>query len=167
MTINRVVRDNFMHPRIRPLGIALGASLLGAALCSGTSYAQDVEQGEARRVPVVSSSGTDAAIPDWYQRFTFREGEAQRPVWTGASERDVQYNWNKGERWQLQLAVTSRDGDTGLAREEMEAGATFNITPRFSFGGSVSLGAEDLSPGNVGNQQQLETGIRLKSAFKF
>ncbi|MEO9970639.1 MAG: NtrZ family periplasmic regulatory protein [Hyphomonadaceae bacterium] len=159
-----------MLSRIRSLGFLLTAGLIALALGSGASYAQDakpVDSVEPHQLPLIGSSGSDAAIPDWYQRFTFREGEAQNTVWTGASEHDVQYNWNKGERWQLQLAVTSREGDTGLAREQMEAGATFNITPRFSFGGSVSLGADDLNPGNVANQQQLETGIRLKSAFKF
>lgn len=155
-----------MTQRQRSLVSKFAAGL--AALLIGTSAAsaQDVEGSDAPPLPVVSSSSSDAAIPDWYQRFTFREGEAQRPVWTGASERDVQYNWNKGERWQLQLAVTSRDGDIGLAREEMEAGATFNITPRFSFGGSVRVGAEDLAPNGV-LEQQIETGVRLKSAYKF
>ena len=144
----------------------LVAGLLVLLAGSVVAIAQDKEPQSDQPLPVVSTSSSDAAIPDWYQRFTFREGEAKRPVWTGASERDVQYNWNKGERWQLQLAVTSRDGDIGLAREEMEAGATFNITPRFSFGGSVRLGAEDLAPNGV-SDQQIETGIRLKSAFKF
>ena len=143
------------------------AGLLVLLIGAGIAVAQEEGRQASPPLPVVSTSSSDAAIPDWYQRFTFREGEAERPVWTGTSERDVHYNWNKGERWQLQLAVTSRDGETGLAREEMEAGATFNITPRFSFGGSVRLGAEDLGPTGVGTQQQIETGIRLKSAFKF
>jgi hypothetical protein len=155
-----------MTQRQRPFVSTLTASLAALLFGAGVAAAQDAERPDAPPLPIASSSSSDAAIPDWYQRFTFREGEAQRPVWTGASERDVQYNWNKGERWQLQLAVTSREGDIGLAREEMEAGATFNITPRFSFGGSVRLGAEDLAP-NAVRDQQFETGIRLKSAFKF
>jgi len=154
-----------MTQRYGSLVSIVSAGLLALLIGTGAAAAQDLER-QDRPLPVASSSSSDAVIPDWYQRFTFREGEAQRPVWTGASERDVQYNWNKGERWQLQLAVTSRDGDTGLAREEMEAGATFNITPRFSFGGSVRVGAEDLAPNGV-TDQQIETGIRLKSAFKF
>ena len=156
-----------MYLRLRSLGTLLALGLFGLGYGTGAANAQEADKSESRPVPIVSSDGSDAAIPDWYQRFTFREGEAQRPVWTGASERDVAYNWNKGERWQLQLSVTSREGDTGLPREEMQAGASFNITPRFSFGGSVSVGADDLGPGAVGSQQQLETGIRLKSAFKF
>ncbi len=156
-----------MTLRVRSLVSLFTLGLLGLGLGSGVANAQTVENIDPQQVPIVSSDGSDAAIPDWYQRFTFREGDAQRPVWTGASERDVAYSWNKGERWQLQLSVTSREGDTGLPREEMQAGASFNITPRFSFGGSVSVGAEDLGPSGVGNPQQLETGIRLKSAFKF
>ena len=156
-----------MTLRVRSLVSLFTLGLLGLGLGSGVANAQTVENIDPQQVPIVSSDGSDSAIPDWYQRFTFREGDAQRPVWTGASERDVAYSWNKGERWQLQLSVTSREGDTGLPREEMQAGASFNITPRFSFGGSVSVGAEDLGPSGVGNPQQLETGIRLKSAFKF
>jgi hypothetical protein len=49
----------------------------------------------------------------------------------------------------------------------MQAGATFRVTPRFSVGGEVSVGAERLNDTSQWEYSQLETGIRLKSAFKF
>jgi len=123
---------------------------------------------ERSRLPYQTTADTDAAVPEWYQRFTFADRVETRPEWLGASnDRDVQVNVLKSNRWKLRLGLTSRDGETGFAREEMSAGATFNITPRFSIGGALSLGAEDLSPTSEWNAQELETGIRLQSAFKF
>jgi hypothetical protein len=49
----------------------------------------------------------------------------------------------------------------------MQAGATFKITPRFSVGGEVSVGADDLNAVSTWEDREVETGVRLKSAFKF
>lgn len=107
------------------------------------------------------------AVPDWYQRFSSSDYRSEIAGWTGNSETDVQLNLTPTNRWNLQLGLTSRDGDTGLPREEMWAGATFNITPRLSIGGSVGVGSEDLGPNSKWGEQEFETGIRLQSAFKF
>ncbi|MEM7007284.1 MAG: NtrZ family periplasmic regulatory protein [Pseudomonadota bacterium] len=122
------------------------------------------------RLPLKTTADSDEAVPEWYQRFTFRDSLETRPAWTGSQEdRDVEMTFVESRRWKLRLGLTTRDGRTGFAREEMSAGATFNITPRFSIGGAVSLGAEDFTPGKDEkfNSQELETGIRLQSAFKF
>ena len=145
--------------------IFAGWMLTGAGL---QATAQD-ESIEIDRMPVRTTADSDQAVPEWYQRFTFQNNSVDaRPEWTGSDDdRDVQVTFAETRRWQLRLGLTSRDGSTGLPREEMSAGATFNITPRFSIGGAVSLGAEDLTPNGEWNEQELETGIRLQSAFKF
>ena len=63
--------------------------------------------------------------------------------------------------------MTSRDERSPLAREEMRAGANFRITPRISVGGEFSIGADELDDTTKWQEQQLEAGIRLRSAFKF
>ena len=128
-------------------------------------------QESAKNDPVdISSSEIPVAvdaIPDWYQRFSPNDINEFYDGRTGASERDVQLNIPSSSRWNLQLGLTTREGETGQPREEMWAGATFNITSRLSIGGSVGIGSDDLGPGAEWGSQQVETGIRLQSAFKF
>lgn len=112
-------------------------------------------------------SETDLASPEWYSSFTQHSGVDESPVWQLRPERDVSLAWMKGQRWSLNIDLKSRDDDSPLPREEMRAGATFRLTPRISVGGEVSVGAQDLDDGAAWEQQQLETGIRLQSAFKF
>jgi hypothetical protein len=73
-------------------------------------------------------------------------------------------------RWELSLDKFTRLGVSPLPREEVQAGATFKITPRFSVGGEVSIRADELNELNDSarwENQDVEAGIRLKSAFKF
>lgn len=128
-------------------------------------------QEAAKDDPIAISSSeipvaTDA-IPDWYQRFSSNDLSELYDARTGITERDVQLNIPSSSRWNLQLGLTTREGDIGQPREEMWAGATFNITSRLSIGGSVGVGSDDLGPGAEWGEQQFETGIRLQSAFKF
>ena len=74
--------------------------------------------------------------------------------------------------WQQYAVATnldkvSRTDLSPLPREEMQAGATFRITPRFSVGGEVSVGADELNDTSTWESREVEAGIRLKSAFKF
>lgn len=127
---------------------------------------QDVENDPA----VISSADVPVAsdaIPDWYQRFSTADLQNGIEDWTGQVENDVQFNLTPSARWNLQLGLTSRDNQVGLPREEMWAGATFNITPRLSFGGSVIVGSDELGPNAKWGDQELEAGIKLQSAFKF
>ncbi|MEL6209122.1 MAG: NtrZ family periplasmic regulatory protein [Pseudomonadota bacterium] len=149
---------------MRAFAVALMVMFGAAALMPAA--AQSIDETE-NRMPVETLADTEDAVPDWYQRFTFNEGREERPAWLGAGERDVQVNLLENSRWKFRLGLKSREGETGLAREEMSAGATFNITPRFSIGGALSLGAEDFTPNGEWSEQELETGIRLQSAFKF
>ena len=49
----------------------------------------------------------------------------------------------------------------------MTAEANFLITPRISVGGEVRIGADELDNAAKWQEQQIEAGIRLRSAFKF
>jgi len=49
----------------------------------------------------------------------------------------------------------------------MAAGADFKITPRISVGGEVMVGTKASESPQFFNQEEVETGIRLRSAFRF
>lgn len=142
----------------------LFAAFLATALMSVS--AQDVQAEESAGVAAPEASDP---VPDWYQRFSapVYGDKGENPDWAGISQSDVQVNLLRSRRWNVELALTSREGDTGLPREEVWAGASFNISPRLSIGGEVGVGSDDLGPGADWGTQEVETGIRLRSAFKF
>ncbi|MBN03137.1 MAG: hypothetical protein CMK08_03085 [Ponticaulis sp.] len=70
-------------------------------------------------------------------------------------------------RWAMNLNVTTRSEDSPLPREEYRAGATYQFTPRFSFGGSVSVGADELDDVSRWQEQEVEAGVRLETTFRF
>ena len=49
----------------------------------------------------------------------------------------------------------------------MMAEAQFRITPRLSVGGELTIAAEELDDASRWEDQEIEAGIRLRSAFKF
>ncbi|MEO1642392.1 MAG: NtrZ family periplasmic regulatory protein [Pseudomonadota bacterium] len=118
-------------------------------------------------LPAPSVSETEQAQPDWYQQFTFDTNVSEAPVWQAAPTKTFKLGWVKGDRWNLTVDLTSRENQTALPREEMSAVANFFITPRLSVGGEVSFGANDLESSKAWKEQDMETGIRLRSALKF
>lgn len=112
-------------------------------------------------------SETELATPEWFSSFTQLSGADESPIWQFRPERDVSFAWTKGQRWSLNIDLKQRDDNSPLPREEMRAGATFRLTPRISLGGEVSVGAQELEDSAAWEDQQLEAGIRLQSAFKF
>lgn len=150
---------------MRVLTLIVAASLLTGVLMHAS--AQTVVDDDPARLVAPDTPQATEAIPDWYQRFSSPDGAESSAPWTGYSKTDVQVDLLRGRRWNLQLALTSREGDIGLPREEMWAGASFNITSRLSIGGAVGVGTDDLGPGANWGTQEVETGIRLQSAFKF
>ena len=147
-------------------------SVLAAGVFS-VANAQVQEKPKPTQITKISPDEVPNAVeleqtPDWYQRFSSSDLEAGAyPAWTGSQQSDVQLKLRSTSRWNLQLGLSSRNGDTGLRREEMWAGATYNITSRLSIGGSVGVESENFSIEGDREDQQFEPGIRLQSAFKF
>lgn len=128
-----------------------------------TAQAQDA----VPEMPVASLSETETAEPDWFQQFTFSQNDIESPVWQTQPNRKIGLAFVEGDRWSLRVDMTSREEGSPLAREEMTAGANFRITPRISVGGELLIGADELDDATQWQQQQIEAGIRLRSAFKF
>ncbi|MEL7033863.1 MAG: NtrZ family periplasmic regulatory protein [Pseudomonadota bacterium] len=136
------------------------ASLCGLALPAMAQ--QDVPD-----MPAPSIAETDQAEPEWFQTFSFGSDQIGSPIWQNTPSQTFNLAWIKGDRWSLSLDLTSRDEDSPLPREEMLAEAQFRITPRISVGGELSIGAEELDDTTQWEDQEIEAGIRLRSAFKF
>ncbi|MEM7492061.1 MAG: NtrZ family periplasmic regulatory protein [Pseudomonadota bacterium] len=142
---------------------ALVLSTLTLAVCALSAQAQE----SLLSLPAPTASETEQAQPDWYQQFTFDSSVSETPVWQVQPTKTLKLGWLKGDRWDLTVDLTSRDEQSPLPREEMSAGANFFITPRLSVGGEVSFGANELEDTNAWQDQEMETGIRLRSALKF
>ena len=124
-------------------------------------------QNDVPEMPVPSLAETEQAQPDWYQQFTFSSTDIASPVWEAEPAQKISLAWVKGDRWSVSVDMTSRESLSPLPAEEMSAGANFRITPRISVGGELSIGSNDTVSISDLDQQEIEAGIRLRSAFKF
>jgi hypothetical protein len=80
----------------------------------------------------------------------------------------LELSWKPGGKWGITLDLTSRSDNVILPREEMAAGLSYQLTPRFRFGGSFTLNGDSLSkPENDFKQEVDEAAVRLESAFSF
>lgn len=141
----------------------LAASLL---FFGGFALPAMAEQ-DVPEMPAPSLSETDQAEPDWFERFNLDTPGIESALWETRPSQTFNLAWIKGDRWSLSLDLTSRDEDSPLPREEMLAEAEFRITPRLSLGGELTIGAEELDDTGQWDDQEIEAGIRLRSAFKF
>lgn len=76
--------------------------------------------------------------------------------------------WRPGSKWGITLDLTTRSNNDVLPREEFSAGAYYQITPRFRFGGALSLNGDSIKSAAEGwREEEGEAGVRLESAFSF
>ena len=147
-------------------GLILSITLISALLAL-PAMADPVVPDDVLKVQAPSLSESKAAEADWYRQFAQPKPADTKPVWQPEPTDDFSVQFGGNARWQLNLDMLTRPNSSPLPREQMQAGATFRVTPRFSVGGEVSVGAERLNDTSQWEDSQLETGIRLKSAFKF
>lgn len=140
---------------------------LAAAAFALPVVAQERAASDVIRVEAPTLSETNSARSEWYRQFSEGRPPESRLQWQAEPNQDFSVQIGKDSRWQLNLDKVTRPGETYLPREEVQAGATFRITPRFSVGGEVRIGAEELDSSTRWENQEVEAGIRLKSAFKF
>lgn len=153
-----------MHARF-----ALSFALATAAF-SAPAIAQVSADSDAIRIEAPTVSETPSARAEWYRQFTEGKPADSRPQWQAEPNQDFSMRLGGNSRWELSVDKYTRLGVSPLPREEVQAGATFKITPRFSVGGEVSIRADELNQLNDSarwEHQDVEAGIRLKSAFKF
>jgi len=147
-------------------GLILSLTVFSAMLAL-PAVADSSVSGDMLKIDSPSLSESKAAEADWYRQFALAKPADAKPVWQPEPNDDFSVQFGGNARWQLNLDMLTRPNSSPLPREQMQAGATFRVTPRFSVGGEVSLGAERLNDASQWEDSQVETGIRLKSAFKF
>jgi hypothetical protein len=148
------------------LGLIASLFALTAVLAPSALADQSAAE-KALNVDTPSMSESDAAQADWYRQFTQKDAPDARPIWQAEPTSDFSMLFDNSRRWALNLEILSRPQASPLPREEMQAGATFRITPRLSIGGEVSVGSNELDDASLWQDKDVEAGIRLKSAFKF
>lgn len=153
--------------KLRRVTLTLASILVTGTLSFAAAQVQEESTGPVTKVKADEVPPSPDAVPDWYQRFSTEELDRALPAWSGGTENDVQLQLKSGRRWNLQLGITTQDGDRGLRREEMWAGATYNITSRLSIGGAVGVESDGFAIDGERANQQFEPGIRLQSAYKF
>jgi hypothetical protein len=103
------------------------------------------------------------------KRGTDRLGLPISPIET----EQLALSWRPGGKWGLTLDLTSRSqNDLSLPKEELSAGAYYQMTPRFRFGGGLTLNGNDLRSAannwaDNKDKAQAEAGVRIESAFSF
>jgi hypothetical protein len=142
-----------------------------AAAFSAPAFAQvTASADDAIRIEAPTASETNSARAEWYRQFSEAKPAENRPQWQAEPSQDFSMRLGGNSRWEVSVDKFTRLGASPLPREEVQAGATFKITPRLSVGGEVSISAEELNEVNDTarwENQSVEAGIRLKSAFKF
>ncbi len=146
------------------------SALISSTLAMTAFALPALAQGAA--LPAPSRSESSAAQPEWYRQYAVTTPAENRPTWQAEPVDDFSVVIGGDQRWQLNFDKLSRPSATAspFPREQVQAGASFRITPRFSVGGEVSVGAEELAElptKNSWDNRDVEAGIRLKSAFKF
>jgi hypothetical protein len=160
---------------------------LVASLAAAPAFAQVTAQPDAKPQGQPLSQATTQA-----------GGKAERPTQTspfnfglginkGGTERsllqigpilkdEVELTWKPASNWDVTLDLTSRSPNELpsqlFPREEVTAGVTYQVTPRFRLGGGVTVKgdsvAESLSdPATRFGKEGSEASVRIESAFSF
>lgn len=140
---------------------------LAAAAFTLPAVAQERAGIDALRVDAPTLSETQAARTEWYRQFSEGRPAESRLEWQAEPNHDFSVQIGQNSRWQLSLDKVTRTGETPLPREEVQAGASFRITPRLSVGGEVRFGTDEVDSSRRWDNSDVEAGIRLKSAFRF
>jgi len=114
------------------------------------------------RPVVIEDRGSASALP-WYERFTLAPSET-RSVWAQPSD---EFHLQAGDRWGVTLGyVAPARGAQGVDLEDFSAGAFYEFSEHFRFGGEVRFTSpEERVFGEDGQDKAPE--IRFESAFRF
>ena len=152
---------------------AAGLFILGAMALHASAMAEQQAVSPEIQMPTQTSADLKGE-PEWFRKFSFSSDDTVGTgvLLTPAPSDTWGLSWDQGERWSITVDRTLRRDQlllSPLPREEMSASAMFKLTPRLSFGGEVSVGAESLNTDKLADpaEGEVEAGIRLRSAFRF
>jgi hypothetical protein len=137
-------------------------SLRGFDAPSETAEAARTNVSTPARPVLIEDRGSASALP-WYERFTLAPSET-RSVWAQPSD---EFHLQAGDRWGVTLGyVAPARGAQGVDLEDFSAGAFYEFSEHFRFGGEVRFTSpEEQVFGEDGQDKAPE--IRFESAFRF
>ena len=150
---------------------------LAATLAAAPAFAQ-AKPAAAPTQPVAQGSSAKAPTQSG---FTFGVGlskdQSERtllPVGPIAKD-SVALSWKPASNWDVTLDLTSRSANDLpsqlFPREEVSAGVSYQVTPRFRLGGGVTVKGDALAdslsnPAAIGREGN-EASVKIESAFSF
>lgn len=157
---------------------------LAASLAAAPAFAQTPgkDSGHVSAAPQTLSSSkqaltaTEAPSPSLNLGLGLSKGGTERTLLPLApiQKDELALTWQPSSKWGLTLDLTSRAQNEIFAREEVTAGVTYQVTPRFRFGGGVTVKGDSLAqslsnPGAsfTNRQDGAEASVRIESAFSF
>ena len=150
---------------------------LAATLAAAPAFAQ-AKPAAAPTQPI--AQGSDAKAPA-QGGFTFGVGlskdQAERTLLpVGPIQKDqLALTWKPASNWDVTLDLTSRSPNDLpsqlFPREEVSAGVSYQVTPRFRLGGGVTVKGDALAdsltnPAAIAREGN-EASVRIESAFSF
>lgn len=151
---------------------------LAASLVAAPAFAQQLvkEGGPVSTAPHALSSTKAAEQPSPALNLGFSKGGTERtylPI-APVQKDELALTWQPASKWGLTLDLTSRAPNEIFPQEEVTAGVTYQVTPRFRFGGGVTVRGDSLaqslsSPNtNFSNSKDgADATVRIESAFSF
>jgi hypothetical protein len=151
---------------------------LAACLAGAPAFAQVAKAGEAASASPQTLTGPALSQPETQLKAQSgnlgvdfnKSSDRERSILPLAPvEKDqLEFSWKPGGKWGITLDLTSRSENSLLPKEEVAAGLSYQVTPRFRFGGSLTLNGDSLSrPQQDFKQEVDEASVRLESAFSF
>jgi hypothetical protein len=160
---------------------AIAALFVASSLLAAPAFAQTAKDGgqgasagpnglgsKAPAASANSSSKPTGLSLGYLDRFTINSG-TERPVdgMAPIEKNQLDFSWRPGGKWGLTIDLTTRQQNAVLPREELQAGAYYQVTPRFRFGGGLMLKGDSIGSPEGWKAEQPDAGVRLSSAFSF
>lgn len=150
---------------------------LAASLAAAPAFAQTGKEGGPVSTASQALSSTKAVEQSSPAlNLGFSRGGTERtylPI-APVQKDELALTWQPASKWGLTLDLTSRAPNEIFPQEEVTAGVTYQVTPRFRFGGGLTVRGDSLaqslsSPNtNFSNSKDgADATVRIESAFSF
>ncbi len=163
--------------RISAQLFCLAATLVAApAFAQGKGGEPAPQAAPLSAAPKSGIASTEQPSPSLNLGLGFSKGGTERTYLPLApiQKDELALTWQPASKWGLTLDLTSRSQNDFLPQQEVTAGVTYQVTPRFRFGGGVTVRGDSLaeslsSPGTnfANNKDGAEASVRIESAFSF
>lgn len=149
---------------------------LATCLVAAPAFAQTKESGPMSAAPQALSTTKAAEQSSPALNLGLSKGGTERTYLPIApiQKDELALTWQPASKWGLTLDLTSRAPNEIFPQEEVTAGVTYQVTPRFRFGGGVTVRGDSIAQSlssphtNFSNSKDgADATVRIESAFSF